>query len=141
MSFLIKLLKTSILEKRINFSLFLLRIGISLLMLTHGWPKFQKTLAGDWTFGDPLGVGAGPSLLLATGAEFIGSILLILGLLTRFAVVPLMVTMIVAVVVVHADDPFPRKELGLLYLIPYIVILINGPGSYSLDHYLFQPKK
>ncbi len=141
MAFILKILKTNILEKRINISLFLLRTGISLLMLTHGWPKFQKILAGDWAFGDPLGIGEAPSLVLAVSAEFIGSILLILGLFTPLAVVPLIVTMIVAVVVVHGDDPFPRKELGLLYLIPYIVILINGPGSYSLDYYLFQPKK
>jgi putative oxidoreductase len=37
---------------------------------------------------------------------------------------------------VHAADPFARKELALMYLLAYITILVAGPGKYSVDRYL-----
>ena len=39
------------------------------MMLTHGIPKLQKILAGNWEFGNPLGVGTELSLGLAVFAE------------------------------------------------------------------------
>jgi putative oxidoreductase len=111
----------------------LLRIGASALMLTHGFPKLMQILAGDFSFGDPLGIGAAPSLFLVTFAEFFCSILVIAGLWTRAAVIPLIVAMATAVFVAHAGDPFARKELGLFFLITYVVLFLTGPGKYSLD--------
>ena len=61
------------------------------------------------------------------------SIFLILGLWTRLALMPLIITMLVAVFIVHGADPFAKKELGLMYLIGYISIFIAGAGKYSID--------
>jgi len=44
-----------------------------------------------------------------------------------------MATMIVAAFIVHLDDPFKRKELALLYLVGFLIVLLMGPGKYSLD--------
>ncbi len=41
--------------------------------------------------------------------------------------------MLVAVFIVHADHDFGKKELGLFYLINYLVIFLSGAGKYSLD--------
>jgi putative oxidoreductase len=41
--------------------------------------------------------------------------------------------MLVAAFIVHLDDPFKRKELALLYLVGFLVVLLMGPGKYSLD--------
>jgi putative oxidoreductase len=117
-----------------HLSLLLLRLGIGSLMLTHGWPKLQRLLGGGKiSFADPLGIGTVPSLITATLAEVVGSILIILGLGTRLASISLIFTMVVAVFMVHANDPFARKELGLIYLLVYIVLLIMGSGKYSVD--------
>lgn len=130
---LIKFLGPDSKVRNVDFALLFLRVSVGLLMLTHGYPKFLRLLSGNTTFADPLGMGAEASLSLAVFAEFFCSLLLILGLVTRFAIFPILITMLVAVFVVHADDPFSRQELGLMYLIPLIFLLITGPGKYSLD--------
>jgi putative oxidoreductase len=117
----------------LHVGLLLLRLGASALMFTHGLPKLMKVLAGNFTFGDPLGLGSGVSLVLAVLAEVGCSLLILLGAGTRLAAVPLMVTMLVAALIAHADDAFGKKELPLLYLLIYTVLLLAGSGKYSVD--------
>ena len=116
-----------------DIGLALLRIVPSALLLTHGIPKFQKLITGDFEFADPIGIGATPTLFLAVLAEFICPILIILGFKTRWAAVLPALTMVVAAFVVHAADPFGVKEKALLFLGFFIVIYLVGPGKYSLD--------
>lgn len=117
--------------------LLLLRVGAGLMMLTHGFPKLQKLLSGQFNFADPFGLGEAISLGLAVFAEFFCSILVILGLGTRLAVIPLLITMFTAVFIIHAGDPFGKKELALMYSMVYLALLIGGSGKYSLDEKLF----
>ena len=56
--------------------------------------------------------------------------------MTRWTVIPLIFTMIVALFIVHGSDPFSDKEMALLYLGGYVVILMMGSGKYSVDHLL-----
>lgn len=120
-----------------NLSLLILRLGIGALMLTHGWPKLLRlTGGGEIAFPDPLGMGPVLSLTMATLAEVAGSLLIMLGLATRLAAFSLIFTMFVAVFIVHANDPFSRMEMGLLYLLVYIVLLITGSGKYGLDRFI-----
>lgn len=116
-----------------DLGLALLRILPSVMLLTHGIPKFQKLLAGDFEFGDPIGIGAAPSLFLAVIGEFICPVLLIIGYKTRWAAVPPAIVMIVAGFIVHAADPFNVKEKAFLFLSFFLVIMLLGPGRYSID--------
>ncbi|MGB5377253.1 DoxX family protein [Muriicola sp.] len=116
-----------------NIGLAFLRITASALMMTHGIPKFQKLLAGDLEFGDPLGIGGGPSLFLAIIGEFICPILVIIGFKTRWAAVPTAITMAVAAFIVHGADPYGVKEKALLFLILFVTIIFLGPGKFSID--------
>jgi putative oxidoreductase len=118
----------------LNLWLLILRIGASILMLTHGFPKLMKVIEGNMQFGDPLGLGATTSLILATFAEAFCSIFIMLGLATRLATIPLIITMATAAFIVHANDPFSRQEMPLLYLLIYITLLVTGAGKYSVDH-------
>jgi putative oxidoreductase len=111
----------------------ILRIAAAAFMMTHGFPKFQKLIAGDFEFGDPIGIGAAPTLFLAVLAEFICPILIIVGFKTRWASVLPAITMLVAAGVVHLSDPFGKKEKALLYLAMFIAIILLGPGKYSVD--------
>lgn len=126
-------LSTQIREGRIHLSLLILRVSLGAMMLTHGWPKFLKVIDGNFKFADPFGLGEAPSLILAVLAEFVGSIAIILGLLTRLNAFLLAFTMFTAGFIQHADDPFGQKEKALLYLAGFIVLLLSGPGKHSLD--------
>ncbi len=118
-----------------NAGLLVLRVGLGLFMLYgHGWGKLMKVLGGNFEFGDPLGLGAGLSLVLVTFAEAFCSLLLIIGYKTKWATIPLIITMAVALFFVHLNDPFGRQEKNLLYLAGYIAILCTGPGKFSIDY-------
>lgn len=116
-----------------DLGLLILRLFPFVFMLTHGWPKFQKVVAGNFEFGDPVGLGSGISLGLAVFAEFFCSVFIILGLFTRPALAFIAVTMFTAAFVVHSADPFLRKELALLYLSITVTLFFTGPGKYALD--------
>ena len=121
----------------VNAALLLLRVGVSLMMLTHGYPKLMRFFADEpISFTSILGLSAAVSLALAVFAEFVCSLFIILGIGTRLASVPLIVTMAVAAFHVHADDPFSRKEKALLFLLIYLVLLFTGGGKFSIDHLL-----
>ena len=124
-----------------DFGLLLLRVGYagSLLML-HGIGKFERLIGGSFKFPDPLGIGSGLTFGLATFAEFVCAIALLLGFASRAATLPLIATMGVAVVVYHADDPWHKKELALLYLVGFVVLLLTGPGRFSFDEVLSKKK-
>ncbi len=76
----------------INLALLVVRIAVSSLMLTHGGPKFMRLLDGNLKFGDPIGLGPELSFVLVVFAEFFCSIFIIVGLGTRLAVFPLLIT-------------------------------------------------
>lgn len=74
--------------------------------------------------------------VLATGAEALGVVSLILGFKTRIMSLPLMVTMLVAITMVHWGN-FAAKangfEIPLYYFIMLFVLLSHGPGKFSID--------
>jgi len=119
----------------INLVLLVLRLTIAILMLTHGSPKLGKIIAGDFSFSDPIGLGSTISLILAAFAEFFCSILIAIGLATRLAAIPLIITMLVIIFISHGNDPIFDHVNVLLYLTGYIILLIIGSGKYSLDYY------
>jgi putative oxidoreductase len=121
-----------------DLGLLVLRIIAGGALLTHGFPKFQKVVNGIMKFGDPIGLGQGTSLHLSAFAEFICAILVILGLLTRLACIPLIINMSVVFFIVHSADDFGTKELPLLYLTIFITLFLTGPGKYSADKGIFR---
>lgn len=116
-----------------NFGLLLLRVAFSGMIITHGIPKLLKIANGDMEFGDPIGIGAPLSLILAILGEVLFPILIIIGFKTRLSAIPVMITMGVAAFIVHANDPLGTKELAILYLIAFTSIALLGPGKYSID--------
>jgi putative oxidoreductase len=116
-----------------SIALLILRASAGFMMMTHGWPKMLDFVRNASSFPDPLGVGSRASLGLVVFAEFFCSILVVVGLGTRFAAVPLIITMAVVGFVIHGKDPFGDRELSMLYLSAFTTVLILGAGSYSLD--------
>jgi putative oxidoreductase len=121
-----------------HLGLLILRLvgGVTMLVY-HGLPKYNGYSGLLDRFPDPLGLGVPLSLGLAIFAEVVCAALLALGLFSRVALIPLIITMIVAFFIVHAPDPFAKKELAFMYLGLYLGLFLTGPGKYSVQE-MFQ---
>lgn len=115
-----------------NLGTLILRIVLGLLMLPHGWDKLSHFAAKKHTFMSFLGLSPTVSLSLATFAEFFCSLLLILGLFTRLATIPLLVTIFV-ILKVHHWEFGGAHEIVSAFLAGFLALLLMGPGKYSLD--------
>ncbi|EDM25121.1 hypothetical protein LNTAR_02894 [Lentisphaera araneosa HTCC2155] len=125
-----------------DMALLLARIAFGgSMLIAHGWPKLQNFSTVSEKFPALFGLSSSICLGLAVFAEFFCAILLILGLVSRFALSQLIITMSVGVYVnlfifqrQLFDSPGkPSAELAFIYLMTYVVLIILGPGRVSLD--------
>jgi putative oxidoreductase len=128
-----KLLSTNYSAGAFNTAILLLRLTAGVLMLMIGYDKlvhFQEHIPKMINF---MGIGQKVSLTLVVFAEFFCSAILIIGLFTRFACIPLIVTMCVALFKVHHADFFGDGQTATLFLGCFIALLLVGPGKISVD--------
>ncbi len=117
-----------------DLGLLLLRLAGSGLLLTHGLPKLMSYFGEDpIQFGNPIGIGSGPSHFLVMFAEVFCAFLVLIGLKTRWAAIPVIIAMLVAAFIAHAADPIGTREKPLLFAAIFISIFLMGPGRYSFD--------
>jgi len=122
-----------------DYAILLLRIGLGLMMIPHGLSKAEMLVSGNEIhFADPFGLGATISLVLTIGAELFCSLLIIIGFKLRYFILPLIITMLVAVFIININNPWSKMEFPMLYLLGYTVLLITGGGKFSVDTYLFK---
>jgi putative oxidoreductase len=132
----LKFFRLDFLPRQADLALLLLRLWIGFsMMLLHGWGKLTGFNTMSENFMNFLGIGSKASLALAIFGEFFCSILLVLGLFTRFAALGGAITMSVAFFVVHqAALSGPRSgEMAFIYLAVYVALLLAGGGRFSLD--------
>lgn len=125
----------------LDVGLLLLRVGVGGLMLFgHGLKKALRYAELSATFSDPLGIGSVHSLNLAIFAEVLCAAMVMVGLATRVAAINVAGTMAVAAFVVHGNDPWPKPELAIVYLLPFLALALTGAGRFSLDGYRSRPE-
>jgi putative oxidoreductase len=129
-----KFLRLEFIASSPDAGLLLLRLWLGLSMLwLHGWEKLMNLFAGKTAFLDPLGIGETASFVLTVFAEAICSVLLVIGLWTRWAAVILAFTMGVAFFVVNSANLKGNGELAWLYFGGYLVLFAAGAGKFSVD--------
>ena len=117
-----------------NIALLILRVVFAGSMLYgHGLGKLNRLLEGNLSFSNPLGIGEIPTLILAVFSEFLAPIFIIIGYKTKFFSFFPAATMFVAAFIVHWGDPFGRVEKALLFLTVFVILMMTGPGKYSID--------
>ena len=127
-------------EDLIAQGLLILRIGVGIAFMVHGFPKLFMGGAlglskGLVATGIPGGVVAA---YLAASAEFFGGMALIAGLLFRPTTVILAFTMLVALTYhLRHGDSFITYSHALESGILFVALTLSGPGRFSLDRKLF----
>ena len=101
--------------------------------MPHGYQKLKNFATGTAGFSDPFHIGGTASLSLTIFAELFCALLVVLGLMTRVACMPLIIAMSVALFYSHQGQIFGDGEHAALYLSGYIALLFTGPGKISLD--------
>ncbi|QEY63155.1 DoxX family protein [Metapseudomonas lalkuanensis] len=117
----------------IDWALLFLRVSGCLLLLgVHGLPKLLNFSHELTVIEDPLHLGAWPTLSLAILAEVWCPLLIILGLLTRLACLPILAVLLVSLFIVHPEWSLAEGQFAWLLLIIFVTVLIAGPGRLSV---------
>ena len=121
-------------------ALLLGRLAVGLLFVSTGWSKVHD-LAKVTSYFASLGIPApGVNAVVVAYSELLGGAALVVGAATRLATIPLVVTMIVALLTARREHIHGLFELveadELTYLVVLIMIAILGPGSIAVDHWL-----
>jgi putative oxidoreductase len=128
-----KILSISCSDWAFNLGMLLLRAGTGALMIPHGYSKLVHFPEKHSSFMNFLGLGGTISLCLVIFAEFFCSLFLVLGLFTRLSVIPLVIDMSVALFQVNHGDFFGDGANSAIFLTPFLVIMLCGPGKFSVD--------
>jgi len=125
-------------EKCLNIGLLILRVGIGIKFLVHGYPKLMggpemwEGLGGTMAI---FGITFAPVFwgFMAAVSEFFGAILLILGILLRPAAILLFLTMVVATTmhIVQGDGWGAYSHAGGMAVV-FLSLFFTGAGKYSL---------
>lgn len=126
-------------ENQGNLGLLILRLGLGILTIHHGYQKLVHFEEMKNSFLDFLGLGNAVSLTMAISAEFFCSILVVLGLFTRVAAIPLIITMSVALFEIKGGDIYGGGEPPALYLLGYLSLFLSGPGTMRIDRIFTSP--
>jgi putative oxidoreductase len=130
--------------ERTQVGLALLRVWTgAALFVRHGWEKQPAHWATFMAhFPDPIGIGSHPSFLIAFVSDFVCSILLVIGLGTRWAALFCTCNIFVAWALVHhfafagKGPQSDHGEIVALYLGALLTIVIAGPGAACVDRVL-----
>lgn len=130
-----KFFSSKLAPNSVNTGLFLIRAVFGIMLCVHGWQKLTGFSSMADSFPDPLHVSHPVSLGLTVFAEFFCSALVVLGLFTRLAAIPVVILMAVVTYVVNRHEALtaPGHEMGILYLAAFVAILFAGGGRFSLD--------
>ena len=128
-----KLLSAKYSAGAVSAAMLVLRLGVGILMMSHGYDKLIHFGDMQHKFMNLFGIGSTLSLALLVFAEFFCSLFLILGLFTRLAVIPLIFATCIMIFKAHNGQVFGDGETAALYLTAYLVLLFVGPGRVSVD--------
>jgi putative oxidoreductase len=131
---------TQALERFAWVPILLSRLFVGYFFLETGWTKIHNLDAmtnrfTQWGIPWPAFNAA-----LSGYTEFVGGLLVLIGLCTRLVSIPLVINMAVAVVAVKLSDVTSLNDFveldEPLYALVFFWLIFTGPGPVSVDHLL-----
>jgi putative oxidoreductase len=135
-----RLVKAKFIPSSSDVALLILRVGAGLILfLRHGWEKVSPLTLVNPTFPDPLHIGHSTTWVLAALSDGICSLLIVLGVGTRWLALYCFFNIFVAWSFFHHFIFFGKTQSGdhgeliTLYLVSFAALIAGGPGRYSVD--------
>ena len=128
-----KLFSTKYSDRSVSFALLLLRLSLGGLMIPNGYEKLMNFAVKSRGGADPFHIGGPAAMSLTIFAEFFCATFILLGLMTRFACIPLIISTSVSVFYSHHGQVFGSGEYAALYLFGYAALFFTGAGKISMD--------
>ena len=124
------------LSKNYNIGLLLIRVGVAVVFIYHGWGKLTGIEGVQQFFGN-IGIPlTGIMAWVVAVIEFVGGIMVLTGFKIRIPSILLAIVMIVALLTVKISAGFEQARVDILLLMMTIALAFMGPGGYSLDSML-----
>lgn len=118
-----------------HFTMLLFRVLVSVeLMVVHGLKKLGVGVDVAETIPNPLHLPDFFNNGFAIGANLIAPVFIVLGLLTRLAILPVLAVTLTGYFVLHWNDAPLVKDVPFIYSVVFMLIWVLGPGKYSLDY-------
>jgi len=128
-----KLLSVTYRDWAFDLAMLILRLCAGILIIPYGYTKLIHFAEKKDSFTNFMGMGSPLSLALVIFAEFFCGMLIVLGLFTRLAVIPLIIAMSVVLITVNHWQIFGKYENATFFLACFLAIFLCGPGRASAD--------
>jgi putative oxidoreductase len=126
----------------LNTGLLIVRVAIGMFLIYHGWEIFNNAKMNEYLTWDAFRYSSAGTFLVYAGktAELIAGVLLFLGLFTRIAA--LLVIGALGYIVFNLGNGiiWNNDQHPFLFVLFGVLFLFTGPGTISMDHYLFNRK-
>ena len=116
-----------------------MRIALGTVMIAHGFPKVSGGLSNVVPMVTSIGFPSWMAYIVAA-TEFIGGIMILAGLLTRFVAIAMFVEMLVIIAKIKWHNGFTGQnnyQFELMIAAVAFGLIFFGAGSISLDRPLF----
>jgi len=118
-----------------HITLLLFRIAVSAeLIAAHGLKKIGVGVTQAERVPNPLHMPEAFNQVFATAANLVFPLFVMAGLLTRLATIPVLAVTLTGFFVVHLHDPVLVRDTPYIYSVVFLLILVMGPGKYSVDY-------
>jgi len=126
-------------ELATDFALLVFRLlaGFALFRV-HGLGKLLHFQHEAANIPDPFSLGGQFNAAFAVFSDVVCALLVMLGLLARPAALGVLSTTLVGLLLVHLHDSWDLKDAPLTYATMFLLVLLAGPGRFSLDAWLFR---
>ncbi len=138
----LNILKTGFSTERYHWVMLFYRVLVAFAIIRiHGWKKITGFEEEVLHIPDPFGFGGYTATVMAILSNVVCSVFVAFGLFTRLAAFGAMMVPLIGLLVIHIADPWPAKDAPWMYSLAFLVILLMGPGKYSLDNWMYKKLK
>lgn len=120
-----------------NTTMLFFRVAASLEMIfVHGFKKLGIGVAAAEKVPNPLHLPESFNYAFAVSANLFFPFLVLIGLCTRMATLPILAVTLTGYFILHWHDAALIRDTPFIYGIIFLLILFLGPGKYSIDNYI-----